>query len=104
VAAGDGWWKVRVWDAATGEELHSLSGSDKGGGCVRFSPDGRRLVSSGVEGRVMVWDVVTGVEALRLTGGYRDVWFSADGSRLFSAGRDPTPAVKVWEAAPTGGP
>jgi eukaryotic-like serine/threonine-protein kinase len=99
VAAGDGWSKVRVWDSATGEELHALTGSAKGGNCVRFSPDGRRLVSSGIEGTILLWDTTTGVEALRLKGGYEEVWFSADGSRLFSAGGQPTAAVKVWEAA-----
>jgi WD40 repeat protein len=58
-----------VWDAATGEELHALTGSDKGGGCVRFSPDGRRVVSSGIAGTVLLGDMTTGQEALRLKGG-----------------------------------
>jgi WD40 repeat protein len=103
VASGDGWSAVRLWDAATGEELRALTGSDKGGVGVRFSPDGRRLVSCGIEGTVMMWDVATGVEALRLKGGYGEVWFSADGSRLFSVGW-PTPAVMVWESAPAADP
>jgi WD40 repeat protein len=96
VATDDGWSKVHVWDAATGEELHALIGSDRGSMGARFSPDGRRLVSCGSEGTILLWDVATGVEALRLKGGDAEVWFSADGERLFSAGWQPTPAVKVF--------
>jgi WD40 repeat protein len=96
--------QVRVWDAATGEELHTLNISATGAECVRFSPDGQRLITSTREGKLILWDVTTGVEALRLLGAYGEVCFSADGSRLLSAGRDPTPGVKVWEAAPAAGP
>jgi WD40 repeat protein len=91
-----------VWDAATGEELHTLTGSTIGFYCVRFSPDGRRLVTSG-DG-IRLWDLTTGQEALRLKGGYSEVRFSADGSRLFAAGWQQTPGVMVWEAAPPAGP
>jgi WD40 repeat protein len=98
VAAADGWSKARVWEAATGEELCVLTGANTQ--CVRFSPDGQRLVSSGDSSTVTVWDVTTGQEALGLGEGHREVWFSADGSRLFSAGWDLNPGVKVWEAGP----
>jgi WD40 repeat protein len=100
VAAADGWSKVRVWEAATGKEQHVLTGANTQVQCVRFSPDGQRLVSSGDSSTVTVWDVTTGQEALRLGGGYREVWFSADGSRVFSAGWWLNPGVKVWEAGP----
>jgi WD40 repeat protein len=100
VAAGGG--KARVWDAATGAELHTLTGSPGGLECVRFSPDGQRLVAAGNE--IILWDVTTGQEALRLKGGKFEVRFSADGSRLLAAGTNPTPAVKVWEAAPAASP
>ncbi len=95
-------WKTRVWDAATGAEVHTLTGSPGGFPCVRFSPDGQRLVTGGDE--IILWDVTTGQEALRLKGGNFEVRFSADGSRLLAAGAQPTPAVKVWEAAPAAGP
>jgi WD40 repeat protein/predicted Ser/Thr protein kinase len=100
--AAAGGWNARVWDAATGEELHTLTGGANGVRSVRFSPDGSRLVAGGDE--IMLWDMTTGQEALRLKGGYQEVQFSADGSRLISAGWAPAPAVKVWEAAPADGP
>ena len=70
VAAGGG-TQVRVWDAATGERLHTLNVSANGAQCVRFSPDGQRLMTSTREGTLILWDVTTGVEALRLKGGVR---------------------------------
>jgi WD40 repeat protein/predicted Ser/Thr protein kinase len=94
--------RVRVWDAATGAEVHTLTGTPQASLCVRFSPDGQRLVAGGDE--IILWDVTTGQEALRLKGGYFEVRFGADGSRLLAAGSQPTPAVKVWEAAPAAGP
>jgi WD40 repeat protein len=100
VAATGG--KVRVWDAATGAEVHTLTGNPGALSCVRFSPDGQRLVAGGNE--IILWDVTTGQEALRLKGGNFEVRFSADGSRLLAAGSQPTPAVKVWEATPADGP
>jgi WD40 repeat protein len=101
VATGS-WKDARVWDAATGAEVHTLTGISTGSPCVRFSPDGQRLVAGGDE--IILWDVTTWQEALRLKGGHFEVRFSADGSRLLAAGAQPTPAVKVWEAAPAAGP
>jgi WD40 repeat protein len=95
-------WSVRVLDAETGAEVHNLTGSPRGLPRVRFSPDGRLLVASSDE--IILWDVTTGQEALRLKGANSEVRFSADGSRLLAAELQPTPAVKVWEAAPAAGP
>src|SRR5262249_20348370 len=102
-ATCDGGTKVRLWDAQTGNELRPLTGNSGRLRCARFSPDGERLVSGDDAGTVILWDVATGQEALRLKGGHPEVWFSADGTRLFSAGSGPAPGMKVWEAGPAGG-
>jgi WD40 repeat protein len=86
--------KVRLWDAATGEETLSLPRSF---GWVAFSPDGRRLASDG-DGSVRVWDTATGQEILTLkhAGAVTCIAFSPDGRRLASANLDGT--AKIWDA------
>jgi WD40 repeat protein len=98
---------VRVWDAARGQELLTLTGHTSIVTSVCFSPDGTRLASGSgggdqqkqqFSGEVKVWDVGTGKEVLTLKG--HTEWFcglawSPDGSRLASASYDQT--VKVWD-------
>lgn len=66
-----------------------------------FSPDGRRLVSAGVDEAVKFWDTSTGQEALTLrghTGVIRGVAFSPDGRLLAAAGDDGT--IMIWNGTP----
>jgi len=51
---------IRIWDAATGNEVASLRGTNQIVPNVAFSPDGRELVSSSADGSVKRWDVQTG--------------------------------------------
>jgi WD40 repeat protein/predicted Ser/Thr protein kinase len=91
---------VAVWDADTGQELLRLRG-EAGAACVAFHPDGRRLVSGGVNGAAQVWDAVTGQELLTLQGhrgAVTAVLFSPDGQRLATAGANGV--VRVWDGAP----
>jgi WD40 repeat protein len=97
--------EVRVWDAQTGEELHTFKGPESGlnpaSAGVCFSPDGRRVAGAfGMEAEV--WDAETGQEVLTIRGGPSDgvrgvhgVCFSPDGRRLASVGER---TVKVWDA------
>ena len=88
---------MKVWDAQTGQELLTLKDTY---GSVAFSPDGKRLASSSVDGRtVKVWDAQTGQELLSCkghNGQINSVAFSPDGKRLASAGWDRM--VHVWDA------
>jgi WD40 repeat protein len=119
-------WTVKVWDAATGQVIHTLKGHSAPVTSVTFSPDGHRLAAGGgiplsvaplsayrdghrlassggipnFPGEVKVWDAATGQETLTLKGHSGPVWsvtFSPDGHRLTSTGQDQT--VKVWDAA-----
>ena len=51
---------VRVWDAASGEELLVLRGHEKRVSAAAFSPDGARIVSGSDDDTVRVWDVASG--------------------------------------------
>jgi WD40 repeat protein len=61
---------VRLWDAASGDEIYRWPGHGELGGYrdVAFSADGRQVVSVGDDYRVYVWDVKNGkaIEEYRL--------------------------------------
>jgi WD40 repeat protein len=99
LASGGGGGTVKVWDAATGQEVFSPRGHAGPVQCVAFSPDGTRLASGGRDQTVRVWDLQTGQGALSLQGHKGVVFgvaFSPDGTRLFSASQEGS--VRVWDA------
>ena len=89
---------VRLWDAATGEELRRFDGHTNYVFGVAFSPDGKRALSGGKDLTVRLWDLETGKEVRRFEGhtGYvQSVTFSPDGRRVLSGAYDHT--VRLWD-------
>lgn len=100
----------RVWDAATGKQIHELRGhaekTPNGFGsmlyAVMFSPDGKHLATADKVAKVKVWEVESGkpvaeveaptmytwdpVQRLHSIGGVRSLAFSPDGKTLAVGG------------------
>jgi WD40 repeat protein len=79
-------------------EVHCLDGHTAGVRRVEFSPDGRRLLSCGLDGSIRLWDTETGREVRRFEG-HDDrvdcISFRADGRRFLSASWDGT--IRLWD-------
>jgi WD40 repeat protein len=91
---------ILMLDARTGRQVGELAGHPLEVTGLAFSPDGKRLVSSGHEEQVRIWDVVTR-KCVVVCQGHTDrvshVAFSPDGRRLASTSWDKT--VRLWDAA-----
>lgn len=67
---------------------------------LEWSPDGRFVVTVGVDGMVVLWDAVTGAELARGTGHGSTIWsvtWSPDSRRLATGSLDGS--AKVWSVS-----
>jgi WD40 repeat protein len=87
---------IRLVDTASGAQTGLLVGHKGHAGLVRFSPDGKRLVSSGEDG-VILWEIATRKE-LRRYKGHRSPAFSSDG-RVLAAFEPARGTIDFWDAA-----
>src|SRR5262249_812119 len=60
--------KSLLRDAETGMEVRTLEGHPRDTVVLVFSPDGKRLFSSGTENMIRVWDVKTGKQLHEMNG------------------------------------
>jgi WD40 repeat protein len=116
MATSSAYGTITIWDAASGEEVITLSGHAPGqtgetafNGVVgvAFSPDGNLLATASDDLTAKIWNISSGEELFTLSGhghapvsippfdGVIQVGFSPDGKRLATAGGDGT--VKVWD-------
>jgi serine/threonine protein kinase len=92
---------VRIWDTASGQELHRLPGKHSRVPSVRFSPDGSQVLASSFTSLALRWDLA---EPPQLSddfrsdlGSYRCHVFSADGRYAATDGQDHV--VRLWDLA-----
>ncbi len=98
---------AEVWNVATARRELNLDGHSGYVLCVRYSPDGKTLATSGEDGIVRFWNAETGEAGKQLPkAGYpvMGIAFSPDGSLLALALGDETRVtrpgpVQVWEIA-----
>ncbi len=91
-------YSIRLWDAASGRELRTLTGHTAGIRSTAFSPDGRLLASGGDDAVVKLWETATGRELATLNGhslGVKAVAFSSDGKLLVSGSDDGS--ARLWD-------
>jgi WD40 repeat protein/serine/threonine protein kinase len=89
--------KARVFSPA-GELVHTLIGHTRDVIGTRFSPDGKRLMTTGLDATVRVWDLATATTLFTIATReqIKGAYFSADGAQILTYGGDA--AVRVWDA------
>jgi len=91
---------ARLWDAATGAPLQTLTHAPSVS-TVRFSADGARVITAGKDGAARVFDATSG-KLVRTLRGHEDrlrfALFSPDGTRVGAAGGGVAMTVTVTDA------
>jgi WD40 repeat protein len=104
IASGDATGEIRLWDGRDGHFLRILGKQDSGVGVLRFSGDGKLLMSTSRDSSIapqIVWDVASGTP-LKQPKFHDNIVLGAaispDG-RLIATGGGTNNTIRVWELA-----
>jgi hypothetical protein len=89
---------MKLWDAANGRESLTFSGHTGPVGAVRFSTDGRLIVSGSYDNTVRLWDAGRGREIVTFSGHTSAVSYAAlspNEKQILSCSGDGT--VRLWD-------
>jgi WD40 repeat protein len=96
---GDNGYTIKIWDAASGVEMRSLSGNGAVIRSVAYSPDGGQIAAS-VARTIKIWDTRTGRELRTMNGtqNFFDAVYSPDGKRIAGMHGRSGNSVKIFDA------
>jgi WD40 repeat protein len=89
----------RVWDAASGSKIATLSGHQGPVNIATFSPDGSLILTASDDKTARLWDAASGAALATFSGHVAPVNFAAfspDGHHIVTASDDKT--ARVWDA------
>ncbi|MBN3910993.1 MAG: protein kinase [Nostoc sp. NMS1] len=90
---------IKLWNLASGEEIHTLEGHSNWIWTVAFSPNSKILASGSADKTIKLWNVETGKLVRTLEGntdGVTSVAFSPDGKTLASGTASKDMKIKLW--------
>ena len=99
IATGGDERKIRIWDAASGKNIRTLSGHSRTVEDLDFDPMGGRIVSGSWDQTIKIWNVQSGALEKSFNPqqkGVMCVRFSPDGKTIASGGADHS--IKLFDA------
>ena len=57
---------IQLWDVITGNKLTTLTGHTASIETLKFSPDGKTIVSTGTDGTILLWDWEEVLEGIKV--------------------------------------
>ena len=89
---------IRLWNAATGQELRQFAGHQGAVGGLAFLAEGKILASISADSTIRFWEIATGKERYRLAmqpGSPSSFALSPDG-KILATGSEDTTAL-IWD-------
>jgi WD40 repeat protein len=96
---------IQVWSMLNGKVVRTLQTSTAANfhssrQFIEFSPDGKMVAQSGLNGEVSLWSVLAGnLLQLFYHSQLRDLAFSPDGKLLATSGGDGQGVIKLWDVS-----
>ncbi|GAB1542532.1 hypothetical protein NUACC21_52060 [Scytonema sp. NUACC21] len=91
---------IKLWDLATGEEIHTFKGHSYSVNSIAFTSDGKILASGSSDHTIKLWNMETKREIRTLRGHSKEVTsvaFSPDNKTLASGSADGS--INIWQVS-----